>query len=183
MAGSWSGFVGPVTAREGLSIRPARWPMGPPPAPLPLPKLQSPPRSAPIDGGFGGTDSTSLAARRLKPRHDGAPQGFLCWFSLAPRGLLTAFRPVAIALQLDSSNIESIACLASNHFYNDHPEIALRLYRRLLQMGVNNTELWNNLGLCCFYCSQYDMTLSCFERYSWWSGWLLVGLAGCRDGY
>mmetsp|Transcript_101079 Transcript_101079/g.174624 ORF Transcript_101079/g.174624 Transcript_101079/m.174624 type:complete len:518 (-) Transcript_101079:257-1810(-) len=67
-------------------------------------------------------------------------------------------------LQLDSSNIESIACLASNHFYEDHPEIALRLYRRLLQMGVNNTELWNNLGLCCFYASQYDMTLSCFER-------------------
>ena len=26
-------------------------------------------------------------------------------------------------------------------------------------MGVNNTELWNNLGLCCFYASQYDMTL------------------------
>eukprot|EP01012_Entosiphon_sulcatum_P032224 TRINITY_DN40999_c0_g1_i1.p1 TRINITY_DN40999_c0_g1~~TRINITY_DN40999_c0_g1_i1.p1 ORF type:complete len:520 (-),score=63.38 TRINITY_DN40999_c0_g1_i1:878-2437(-) len=67
-------------------------------------------------------------------------------------------------LELDSSNIESIACLASNHFYEDQPEIALRLYRRLLQMGVNNTELWNNLGLCCFYASQYDMTLSCFER-------------------
>jgi tetratricopeptide (TPR) repeat protein len=32
------------------------------------------------------------------------------------------------------------------------------------QMGVNNAELWNNLGLCCFYASQYDMTLSCMER-------------------
>lgn len=31
-------------------------------------------------------------------------------------------------------------------------------------MGVNNAELWNNLGLCCFYASQYDMTLSCMER-------------------
>lgn len=31
-------------------------------------------------------------------------------------------------------------------------------------MGVNNTEIWNNLALCCFYSSQYDMTLSCFER-------------------
>jgi tetratricopeptide repeat protein 8 len=29
---------------------------------------------------------------------------------------------------------------------------------------VNNTELWNNLGLCCFYASQYDMALHCFER-------------------
>ncbi len=31
-------------------------------------------------------------------------------------------------------------------------------------MGVVNAELWNNLGLCCFYASQYDMTLTCFER-------------------
>jgi tetratricopeptide repeat protein 8 len=31
-------------------------------------------------------------------------------------------------------------------------------------MGCSNTELWNNLGLCCFYASQYDMTLSCFEK-------------------
>lgn len=64
----------------------------------------------------------------------------------------------------DAANVEAIACLASHHFYTDQPEIALRFYRRLLQMGVNNTELWNNLGLCCFYASQYDMTLSCFER-------------------
>jgi len=67
-------------------------------------------------------------------------------------------------LYFDSSNVESIACLASHHFYTDQPEIALRFYRRLLQMGVNNPELWNNLGLCCFYASQYDMTLNCFER-------------------
>jgi tetratricopeptide repeat protein 8 len=31
-------------------------------------------------------------------------------------------------------------------------------------MGVYNTELFNNLGLCCFYAQQYDMTLTCFER-------------------
>ena len=31
-------------------------------------------------------------------------------------------------------------------------------------MGVSNTELFNNLGLCCFYSQQYDMTLTCFER-------------------
>ena len=36
--------------------------------------------------------------------------------------------------------------------------------RRLLQMGIYNTEIFNNLGLCCFYSQQYDMTLSCFER-------------------
>lgn len=31
-------------------------------------------------------------------------------------------------------------------------------------MGVNSTELWTNLGLCCFYAAQYDMALSCFDR-------------------
>lgn len=95
-------------------------------------------------------------------------------------------------LALDSSNVEAIACLASHYFYTDQvraplarpdrsialsvsvvltaplrsrqPEIALRYYRRLLQMGVVNTELWNNLGLCCIHAGQYDMTLSCFQR-------------------
>jgi tetratricopeptide repeat protein 8 len=37
-------------------------------------------------------------------------------------------------LDLDSANIESIACIASNYFYEDQPEIALRLYRRLVQV-------------------------------------------------
>lgn len=31
-------------------------------------------------------------------------------------------------------------------------------------MGVYNCQLYNNLGLCCFYAQQYDMTLSSFER-------------------
>lgn len=30
--------------------------------------------------------------------------------------------------------------------------------------GVSNTEVWNNLGLCCFYASQFDMALGCLER-------------------
>lgn len=37
-------------------------------------------------------------------------------------------------------------------------------FRRLLQMGVYNAELFTNLGLCCFFAQQYDMTLNCFER-------------------
>eukprot|EP00451_Oxyrrhis_marina_P015597 CAMPEP_0204328882 /NCGR_PEP_ID=MMETSP0469-20131031/13746_1 /ASSEMBLY_ACC=CAM_ASM_000384 /TAXON_ID=2969 /ORGANISM="Oxyrrhis marina" /LENGTH=360 /DNA_ID=CAMNT_0051311389 /DNA_START=29 /DNA_END=1111 /DNA_ORIENTATION=- len=67
-------------------------------------------------------------------------------------------------LSFDSVNAEAIACLASHHFYTDQPEVALRFYRRLLQNGVATSELWNNLGLCCFYAGQYDLTLSCFER-------------------
>lgn len=31
-------------------------------------------------------------------------------------------------------------------------------------MGAANAELWNNLGLCCFYASQYDMIFRCFEN-------------------
>ena len=68
-------------------------------------------------------------------------------------------------LHYDSINPEAISCLASHHFYTDQPEIALRFFRRLLQTGQGKSaELWNNLGLCCFYSGQYDLTLSCFER-------------------
>ena len=31
-------------------------------------------------------------------------------------------------------------------------------------MGVYNSEIFNNIGLCCFFAQQYDMALSCFER-------------------
>lgn len=31
-------------------------------------------------------------------------------------------------------------------------------------MGIYNSQLFNNLGLCCFYAQQYDMILSSFER-------------------
>ena len=78
-----------------------------------------------------------------------------------PDKALAFYRSV---LDLDASHIEAIACTAAHHFYSDQPEIAIRYYRRLLQQGVNNTELWNNIGLCCFYASQYDMSLGCFEK-------------------
>ena len=31
-------------------------------------------------------------------------------------------------------------------------------------MGVYNAELFNNLGLCCYYAQQYDFSLSCFQK-------------------
>lgn len=68
------------------------------------------------------------------------------------------------ALAIESSNLESVASIACYHFYMDQPEIALRFYSRLVQLGVNTAELWNNLGLCCFYDGQYDMFFSCFEK-------------------
>jgi tetratricopeptide repeat protein 8 len=67
-------------------------------------------------------------------------------------------------LHYDASSVEAVACLAAHAFYADQPEVALKHYRRLLQSGVQSMELWNNLGLSCFFASQYDMTLTCFER-------------------
>lgn len=32
-------------------------------------------------------------------------------------------------LQFDNTNVEAIACLGTNYFYTDQPEIALRYYR------------------------------------------------------
>ena len=40
---------------------------------------------------------------------------------------VTIYRQV---LEFDASNVEAISCLASNYFYTDQPELALRLYRR-----------------------------------------------------
>eukprot|EP00762_Andalucia_godoyi_P002004 ANDGO_02624.mRNA.1 Tetratricopeptide repeat protein 8 len=67
-------------------------------------------------------------------------------------------------LDLDPSNVEALACLAAHYFYTDAPEVAIRMYQRLLLMGVCAPELWNNLGLSCFYGSQYDIAISCLER-------------------
>ncbi|KAM3134238.1 hypothetical protein pb186bvf_013658 [Paramecium bursaria] len=67
------------------------------------------------------------------------------------------------SLMIDN-NIEAVACIAAHHFYIDQPEISLQFYKRLVQLGINNAEVWNNLGLCCFYSGQYDLFYSCFER-------------------
>lgn len=36
--------------------------------------------------------------------------------------------------------------------------------RRLLQMGLYNAEIFNNLGLCSFYAQQFDVVTACFEN-------------------
>eukprot|EP00873_Tetraselmis_striata_P007905 jgi/Tetstr1/428169/TSEL_018220.t1 len=72
----------------------------------------------------------------------------------------------------EASNVEAIACLASYHFYTDQPEIALRFYRcggplawaAAADRRETTRSCGTNLGLCCFYASQYDMALHCFER-------------------
>lgn len=41
-------------------------------------------------------------------------------------------------LKQDNTHVEAIACIGSNHFYSDQPEIALRFYRYL--------HLWGGRG-------------------------------------
>ncbi|KAL0216725.1 hypothetical protein P9112_008909 [Eukaryota sp. TZLM1-RC] len=67
-------------------------------------------------------------------------------------------------LRHDPSNVEATASLAVHAFYQDQPETALRLYRRLLCMGVVSPELWNNIGLSAFYSGQYDISINCCLR-------------------
>lgn len=67
-------------------------------------------------------------------------------------------------LKLDNTNIEAIACIAANYFYQDQPEISLKFYRRLLQMGVNTSAIFTNIALCCFFAQQFDMVIACFFK-------------------
>ena len=67
-------------------------------------------------------------------------------------------------LKSDNTNIEAIACIAANHFYNDQPEIALKFYRRLLQMGVVTASIFTNIALCCFHAQQYDLVFASFFK-------------------
>ncbi|XP_021203240.1 tetratricopeptide repeat protein 8 isoform X1 [Bombyx mori] len=71
------------------------------------------------------------------------------------------YRMVAIE---DPSNMEAVAYIAMFNFYNDQPEIALRYYRRLLATQSPGAEIYNNLGLCCLYCNQWDLTIPCFRQ-------------------
>ena len=67
-------------------------------------------------------------------------------------------------MKLDNTNIEAIACIAANHFYNDQPEISLKFYRRLLQMGVTTASIFTNIALCCFHAQQYDLIVASFFK-------------------
>ncbi|TMS39129.1 hypothetical protein L596_005702 [Steinernema carpocapsae] len=67
-------------------------------------------------------------------------------------------------LKKEPNNVEATACIGTHYFYNDNPEVALKFYRRILQMGVYSAEIYMNIGLCCFYCLQMDMSIGCIEK-------------------
>ncbi|TPP42889.1 TPR repeat family protein [Leishmania donovani] len=77
----------------------------------------------------------------------------------------TAYDLYNQVLHLDSSNIEAIACIGAHLFYErNQPELALRYYRRLLQMGLHTSEVWTNMGLCAFYTFQMELSLRCLSH-------------------
>ncbi|KFD64961.1 hypothetical protein M514_11552 [Trichuris suis] len=67
-------------------------------------------------------------------------------------------------LRQDSIDIEAIASVATNYFYSDLPELALRFFRRILQMGMVTTEVYLNIGLCCFNAQQFDIAVDCLHE-------------------
>lgn len=40
----------------------------------------------------------------------------------------------------------------------------MKFYQRLIELGYDSPEVWNNLALCCFSIGQFDVFYSCFER-------------------
>ena len=57
-----------------------------------------------------------------------------------------------------------MACIANHYYYEDCPEMALRFYKRLMDLGVNTTELWNNISVCLFTNSQFDLFYPCIQK-------------------
>ena len=52
-----------------------------------------------------------------------------------------SFEQYKLALAKENNNTEAVACIANHYFHEDSPEIALRFYQRLVELGVNNSEI------------------------------------------
>ncbi|XP_026867437.2 tetratricopeptide repeat protein 8 isoform X3 [Electrophorus electricus] len=71
-------------------------------------------------------------------------------------------------LKQDNTHVEAIACIGSNHFYTDQPEIALRFFRRLLQMALissdeEQADVWYNLGHVAVGIGDLTLAYQCFK--------------------
>lgn len=76
-----------------------------------------------------------------------------------------AFEAFCEVVKYDSANLEALSCIAAFYFYEkNQPEVSLRLYRRLLQMGVEKAEIWSDMALSAYFTAQYDFALGCFDR-------------------
>ena len=54
--------------------------------------------------------------------------------------------------------------MAAYFFYKEQAEIALKFYQRLIELGYESQEVWNNMALCCFNNHQYHLFYPCFQR-------------------
>lgn len=52
-----------------------------------------------------------------------------------------SFEQYKLALAKENNNTEAVACIANHYFHEDSPEISLRFYQRLVELGVNNSEI------------------------------------------
>lgn len=69
-----------------------------------------------------------------------------------------------LALAKENNSIEAVACIANHFYYKDSPEVALRFYKRLVDLGINNAEIWNNMAVCLFTNSQFDLFMPCLTK-------------------
>ncbi len=58
-------------------------------------------------------------------------------------------------LALENCNIEALASFASSFYYKDSAEISVKLYQRLIELGYDSAEVWNNLAMCCISTNQF----------------------------
>ncbi|KER31148.1 hypothetical protein T265_13053, partial [Opisthorchis viverrini] len=65
---------------------------------------------------------------------------------------------------LDSTHTGALSAVAAHYYQEGQPEVALNVYRRMLLLGFESAELYNNLGLCAFYAQQYDTCMGYFNQ-------------------
>ena len=68
-------------------------------------------------------------------------------------------------ISLDPTDPEALSLLAANYFYDEQPELSKVCYERMLDLGHSySSAVWNNYGLCKFYCGDLDAVHGCFEE-------------------
>ncbi|KAG5448517.1 Tetratricopeptide repeat protein 8, variant 2 [Clonorchis sinensis] len=65
---------------------------------------------------------------------------------------------------LDSTHTGALNAVAAHYYHEGQPEVALNVYRRMLLLGFESAELYNNLGLCAFYAQQYETCINYFNQ-------------------
>lgn len=60
------------------------------------------------------------------------------------------------ALVLENCHIQAVANIASYYYYKDQAEISIKLYQRLVELGYDEPEVWNNIALCTYANNQYS---------------------------